>query len=161
MAELKQLFSTIGFYKVVTYIQSGNVIFQSEQVETPKIEQRIHKAIENQFGYNINVLVIAKSQLTTIFNSNPFLKRENIDRTKLCVTLLNKKPDITGIEHIKELIATNDDTFEIIDKSVYLYCPNGFGRTKLSNNLFEKKLKSPATTRNWRTITTLIELSNL
>lgn len=160
MTELKQLFIDSGFSEVVTYIQSGNVIFQSEQLDILKIEQIIIKAVEKQFGYSIKVLVVTKSQLAAIFNSNPFIERENIDTTKLYVTLLSNQPEIDGIEQIEGLTATNDDAFKVIDKSVYLYCPNGYGRTKLNNNLFEKKLKSSATTRNWKTITKLIELSN-
>lgn len=160
MTELKQLFIDSGFREVVTYIQSGNVIFQSEQSDISKIEQSIIKVIEKHFGYSIKVLVVTKSHLAAIFNSNPFIERENIDLTKLYVTLLSNQPEIDGIEQIEELLATNDDAFEVIDKSVYLYCPNGYGRTKLNNNLFEKKLNSSATTRNWKTITKLIELSN-
>ncbi len=160
MIHLKQLFVDLGFSGVVTYIQSGNVIFQSEQLVISNIEQIIIKAIKKHFGYSIKVLVVTKSQLSTIFNSNPFIERKNIDMTKLHVTLLSKQTYIVGIEQIEGLIATNDDEFIVIDKSVYLYCPNGYGRTKLNNNLFEKKLKADATTRNWKTITKLIELSN-
>lgn len=160
MTDLKQLFIDIGFSKVVTYIQSGNVIFQSDLLEISTIEQLIIKEIEKKFGYSIKVLVITKTHLTTIFESNPFLERENTDVTKLYVTLLNKQPDIKRIEQIEQLKTTNQDTFVIIDKTVYLHCPIGYGRTKLNNNLFERKLNVDATSRNWRTISKLIELSN-
>lgn len=83
MVELKQLFNDLGFNEVTTYIQSGNVIFQSEELATNKIEQIIIEAIEKKFGYSIKVLVLTKNDLKTIFESNPFIQRENIDITKL------------------------------------------------------------------------------
>lgn len=160
MVELKQLFIDLGFNEVTTYIQSGNVIFQSEELATNKIEQIIIEAIEKKFGYSIKVLVLTKNDLKTIFESNPFIQRENIDITKLHVTILKTKPETEGIESIENLIVTSDDEFKILNKSVFLYCPNGAGNTKLTINLFEKKLKTVATSRNWKTITKLVELSN-
>jgi uncharacterized protein (DUF1697 family) len=161
MIELKSLFINLGFKNVTTYIQSGNVIFEANKSDTKKIEEQIISAVKNQFNYTINVLVITIDYLKTIFNSNPFLKRENIDITKLHVTLLKNEPNLESISQIRNLIKTNDDEFEILNKCVYLYCQNGYGKTKLNNNLFEKKLKSPATTRNWKTISKLVELSSL
>ena len=161
MTELKRLFESLGYYNVVTYIQSGNVIFQSKEKNATYIEQTIVETVEKQFGHTIKVLVLTKNELTFIFDSNPFIEKdENIDITKLHVTLLNANPEITVIPSIEKLTSATDDEFKIIEKTVYLYCPNGYGKTKLNNNLFEKKLKANATTRNWKTITKLVELSN-
>ncbi len=118
------------------------------------------KAIEKKFGYLIKVLVLTKHHLQGIFKDNPFPERKYTDITKLHATLLLLKPDIAGVEQIERLITTNHDAFVIIDKTVYVHCPNGYGRTKFNNNFFEKKLKTDATTRNWKTISKLIELSN-
>jgi uncharacterized protein (DUF1697 family) len=106
------------------------------------------------------VLVLNKKSLETIFNSNLFLQKSGIDISKLHVTLLSNEPVYEGIKQINEM-TTNQDEFDIVDKCIYLYCPNGYGNTKLNNNLFEKKLKVSATTRNWNTISKLVELSNL
>jgi uncharacterized protein (DUF1697 family) len=76
------------------------------------------------------------------------------------VTLLSNKPNENDIVPLKTL-SKNEDTFINVDKTIYLYCPNGYGKTRLNNNLFEKKLKIAATTRNWNTISKLVELSNL
>ena len=160
MNELKQLFSSLGFKNSTSYIQSGNVVFQSELVDISAIKQLIIDAINRKFSYSIKILVLTKNQLSTIFKANPFLERENIDIKKLHVTILDKQPDIEGIVYIEGLTASSDDKFKIVDKSVYVYCPNGQARTKLTNNLFEKKLKTDATSRNWKTISKLIELSN-
>jgi uncharacterized protein (DUF1697 family) len=161
MADLKQLFIAEGYSNVTTYIQSGNIIFESVETDTFKIENQLIEAIKFKYGFVIKILILTKKQLGSIFNSNPFLKdNDTIDITKLCVTVLNKTPYNDGISQIEALNNSSDDVFKIINKSIFLHCPNGFGSTKLTNNLFEKKLKVDATTRNWKTITKLVELSN-
>lgn len=162
MAELKQLFLDLGYHNVSTYIQSGNVIFKSYIKEPILIEDTIISAIQKHFGHGIKVLVLTKDELTTIFNANPFLAKDpTMDISKMHVTILNKKPDLAVIQPIEILVTTSNDEFQLIENTIYLYCPNGYGKTKLNNNLFEKKLKTSATTRNWNTISKLVELSNL
>jgi uncharacterized protein (DUF1697 family) len=161
MAELKQLFLDLGYHDVSTYIQSGNVIFKSYIKEPILIEDTIISAISKHFGHAIKVLILTKNELTTIFNSNPFLAKDaTIDISKLHVTILNKKPDLAEIQPIEILVANSNDEFQLVENTIYLHCPNGYGNTKLNNNLFEKKLIATATTRNWKTISKLVELSN-
>ncbi|SNR38068.1 DUF1697 domain-containing protein [Lutibacter flavus] len=161
MVELKQLFINLGYYDVITYIQSGNVLFKSSIKEQQLLEDTIVAAISKHFEYDVNVLVLTKNELTTIFNSNPFLAKDSaMDISKLHLTLLNNEPDLSKKHQIETLVINSDDEFIIHKNSVYLHCPNGQAKTKLTNNLFQKKLNSAATTRNWRTITKLIELSN-
>lgn len=161
MTELKSLFVDLGYHDVLTYIQSGNLIFKSSIKEAILIEDTIISAILKRFGYAIKVLILNKDELTALFNSNPFLAKDpTMDISKLHVTLLNKEPDFVGMPHIKIIVSTIDDEFEQIENTIYLYCPNGYGNTKLNNNFFEKKLNTDATTRNWKTITKLVELSN-
>lgn len=159
MTDLKLLLEYLGFKNVQTYIQSGNIIFNSNHIYREKIEETILHAIENKFKYSINVLVLTKNELKAIFKENPFLKIKNIDDSKLHVTILKNNPDLDEVPTIQNLIKDNDDEFQIVDKNVFIYCPNGYGKTKLNNNIIEKKLKSPGTTRNWKTISKLIELS--
>ena len=160
MTELKQLFLNEGFKNVTTYIQSGNVVFNTTENSKIKLEQLISIAIKNQFGYNINLLILTNKELETVFNNNPFIvKNTEIDITKLGVSLLNTAPDLSKISEIEALVVDNDDKFILPEKRIYLLFPNGPAKTKLTNNLFEKKLKTVATTRNWKTITKLIELS--
>lgn len=162
MTDLKQLFLDLGYRNVATYIQSGNVIFKSNIKEPIFIEDTVITAIQKHFGHDIKVLVLTKNELTTIFDSNPFLAKDpTMDISKLHVTILNNKPDLAGIQTIEILVATNNDEFQLIENTIYLHCPNGYGNTKLNNNLFEKKLMATATTRNWNTISKLVELSNI
>ena len=160
MIELRQLFLELGFIDVLTYIQSGNVIFKSEEIDTVIIENNIISAIKTNFGHDIKVIVITKKYLDTIFNSNPYIDRANIDITKLCVTFLSNKPALENVSQIEKLISNSEDEFKIMKKSIYLHCPSSFAKTKLTNNLIERKLKTSATSRNWKTITKLVELCN-
>jgi len=160
MIELKQLFIDLSFKNVTTYIQSGNVIFQSEQIIISKIEQQIIEQIKQLFGHTINVLVITKKQLKTIFKSNPFLKNKAIDIKALYTILLKDNYFAEGIKLIEPYL-TNNEELKLIDNCAYIYYPIGAGKSKLTINIIEKKLKTTATSRNWRTITKLVELSDL
>jgi len=159
MADLKLLLESIQLERVRTYIQSGNILFESSISDHKKLEEMILEAIEKKYGYTINIVVLTKDQLKRIFTSNPYLNREGIDIKKLCVTVLKTKPDLEGL-HALELVSTGSgDEFQLVGDHIYMHLPNGFARTKLTNNIVEKKLKTSATTRNWRTTTKLYELS--
>lgn len=160
MAELKQLFIDLDFENVITYIQSGNIIFSTSKSNISIIENCIIDAIKTTFGYNIKVLVITKNELKNVFTSNPFLKSDTIEISKLAVTFLKTTPILEHLPQIIKLASNSKDEFKIIKKSIFLHLPNGSAKTKLTNNLFERKLKSDATTRNWRTITKLVALSS-
>ncbi|UMB60667.1 DUF1697 domain-containing protein [Lutibacter sp. A80] len=159
MIELKQLFLDIGFSEVNTYIQSGNVIFSTNQTNTLKIEQLITTKIKEQFKYAVKVLILKKDELETAFNTSPFLNKTTFDLKKTCATFLDKIPTNEGILKVKELAAKNEIVL-FKNKIAYLYCPNGLGSTKLTNKNIETKLKISATSRNWNTVTRLVELSN-
>ncbi|MCF6214415.1 MAG: DUF1697 domain-containing protein [Flavobacteriaceae bacterium] len=160
MPVLNQLFTNLGYTDVVTYIQSGNVVFKSDLLDTDKIALNIIGRINKDFCCDIKGMVINKKALDIIFKSNPFLKREAIDLSKLHVTLLSQSPNATVINQIKSINASQEDEFIVQGNCIYLFCPKGYGRTKLTNNMFEKKLNTTATTRNWRTVANLNELAN-
>ena len=98
-------------------------------------------------------------EFKNIFQSNPFVNIQNLDISKLYVSFLENTPNIEDIQIISE-IQSDVDKFIVDGKVVYVFCPNGYGKTKLNNTFFEKKLKTSATTRNWKTVTKLIELAS-
>ncbi|MFK7749364.1 MAG: DUF1697 domain-containing protein [Kordia sp.] len=151
MAELRELLAKLGFENIQTYIQSGNVVFKSSQKDQEKIGSQIAEAIKKQYDYEVPVLVKTIAQWKTAIVNNPFTEE---DISKQAITFLASIPEETTID-----IDGKGDQFKIVHSEVYLYCPNGFGRSKLSNNLFERKLKTQATTRNWRTIYKLLDLA--
>ncbi|MFD2726981.1 DUF1697 domain-containing protein [Hyunsoonleella rubra] len=155
MAELRELLSKSGLEHVQTYIQSGNVIFQSEKKNKTKIEDKIHVAIQSHFGFEVPVLVMKPKELQQIFDNSPFPldKKENS-----YFMMLYAKADETVVEEVSKLSYPNEE-FLITDKAVYFYCSAGYGKAKMSNNFFERKLKVTATARNYKTMVKLLSLS--
>lgn len=151
MAELREMLSKLGYKDVQTYIQSGNAVFRSEITDQEQLGNQIAAAIKKQYDYDVPVLVKTIAQWKNAMANNPFTEE---DISKQAITFLATAPKETTIE-----IDSNDDKFEIINSEVYLYCPSGFARTKLNNNFFERKLKTQATTRNWKTIHKLLEMA--
>jgi len=98
-------------------------------------------------------------QLKNILLNNPFLANGYKEVSALYVTFLADKPNDNNFEKINGINA-NPDEFRLIDREIYLFFPDGYGRTKLNNSFFESKLKLKATTRNWRTINELNEIAN-
>ncbi len=158
MADLKKIYESLGFSDVVTYIQSGNVLFNFNKTNSESdLIQTIEKAIQDEYGFQVPVLVFTIDFLKNTVNDNPFLKEFEIDTEKLHVTYLAETPSIEKLDEINKF-DFSPDRFCIIGRTVYVYCPGGYGNTKLSNTFFENKLKVKATTRNWKTTLKLIEI---
>ena len=156
MPELKKLYEKIGLQHVTTYIQSGNVVFVSDK-DKQTITQLIEKIILSHFGFEVSVLVLDESELNAVISSNPFLGTENIDVKQLYVTFLFEKPAEDKIQEMGSITSGNE-AFKIKGNTVYGYYPDGYGKAKLNNNFFEKKLKVSATTRNWQSTVALQKL---
>ncbi len=155
MKELKSLYEDMGFKDVITYIQSGNVIFEANKVS--KLPDKIETKIKEKFQLEVPVIIRSVEEMRAAIAANPFIEQKGIDITKLHITFLEDIPKKTELENIKKYDYP-PDKFIIINMEVYLYCPNGYGTSKLTNNFFENKLKVKATTRNWKTVNKLVEL---
>jgi uncharacterized protein (DUF1697 family) len=155
MSDLKSLYLSLGFQNVVTYVQSGNVIFDGKQNDTASLSITIESQIKKSFGYDVPVLIRNKNDFHSILNNNPFIARKK-DSSQLYVTFLQSPP--SNLQKLSSLPKVPDE-FIIIDKEIFLFCPNGYGRTKLNNNFFENKLNEIATTRNWNSVKALYELA--
>lgn len=163
MADLKALYEeNLGFKDVKTYIQSGNVIFKTEDGKTAsdqELAHKIEKAIAEKYNFQVPVLVRTVDEMKKTLAGNPFIKEnKNIETDKLHVTFLAEEPAKANLEAIKTL-DYSPDKFIISGKDVFLYIPDKYGETKLSNKFFETKLKVSATTRNWKTVNKLVELA--
>jgi uncharacterized protein (DUF1697 family) len=157
METLRNIYENLGFINVQTYIQSGNIVFRYKKISLSNLQKKIADAIFETTGFEVPVLVKELDELRTIFNNNPFLKKRKEDINFLHVTFLSDFPSKEGMDRIKE--AYLPDEFIYSEKNIYLFCPNGYGNTKLNNNFFENKLKLSATTRNWKTVTALIGIA--
>lgn len=159
MADLKALYEYLGFTNVITYIQSGNVIFETENTNTDELVGLIEKAIEQSYQFQVPVIVRTVENLSTIIEDCPF-NPVNLEKdgTKIMISFFSK-PVSEGKEDLLEPYRHISESITIVGSHAYLHCPSGYGKTKLSNNLLEKKLEIVATTRNWKTLIKLFDLS--
>ena len=159
MTDLKLLYESLNFKNVITYIQSGNVVFRTERkLSDQKLAHEIENAISARYGFNVPVIIRSSVELEKILTVNPFMGQNGINTAKLHVTFLSEDPGSTELKTIGNY-DYSPDQFIIIGTEVYLHCPNGYGTSKLSNNFFESKLKVKATTRNWNTVNKITELA--
>lgn len=155
MADLKSLCEELNLKNVETYIQSGNLVFNSNK-QNSELENILEEAITDKFGFDVPVIVRSSEELQTSIDNNPFFETDSaIDQLHL--TFLKEKP---SQEYKEKILAFKfDDKFKISEKDVFLFCTGKYHQSKLTNNFLEKKLHTVATTRNWRTVLKLYELS--
>jgi len=157
MDDLRGLCEALDLVNVRTYVQSGNVVFESEEQDASIIAKRIETQIQNAYGYIVPVIIRRPEELRRIIGSNPFLQERNEDPAWLHVTFLYETPSEAKLKELRNP-SDNGDEFSIGEKEIFLYCPNGYGTSKLSNAFFERKLGMPTTTRNWRTVNALYQM---
>tara|TARA_R110002049_G_scaffold4842_6_gene34205 strand:+ start:74 stop:592 length:519 start_codon:yes stop_codon:yes gene_type:complete len=151
MAELRGLLNDLGFKNVQRYIQSGNIILESKEGKSITCN-KIKEGIQTKFGLDIPVIARTIPKWKKAIANYPF----STDNTKIVAfVFLNRKVYETKID-VKD---TSNDKYLIQNDMIYIYCETGFAKTKLSNNLFERKLNVTATTRNYNTTLKLLELA--
>jgi uncharacterized protein (DUF1697 family) len=157
MEKLRASFEKLGFGRVRTYVQSGNVIFETSKTSSGILSKTIEGKVLGDFGSSVPVVLRSSDEMKKIASDNPFLKDRGIDHSKLQITFLSELPAKAALGKLDSLSALPDQ-FRTKGREVYVHCPNGYGRTKLSNTTFEKLLSVQATTRNWKTVKTLVEM---
>jgi uncharacterized protein (DUF1697 family) len=158
MQRLRASFQELGFKNVSTYLQSGNVVFQAPSSSPTSLASRIEQQIQKDFGFDVSVLVRTAGELSQVVTGNPFLKDKGMDTCWLHITFLSQAAPGTAAKSLEPLAATAE-RFKVSGREIFLFCPNGYGRTKLSNNAIEKKLSVGATTRNWNTVNALLQMA--
>ncbi len=154
MANLRALYETLGFANVQTYVQSGNVIFTSEAADQPgELAMRIQSGINARYGFEVPVFIYTPADFARILAANPF---PQADRARLMVTFLAGP---LPLPETLSIPASGRDEYVFGEQEIYIHCPDGFGNSKLSNNLWEQKLKRTATTRNWNTVSALYRMA--
>ncbi len=159
MEALRECFVGMGFGKVATYVQSGNVIFEAATAGAAGLAKKIEAAILREFGFAVPVLVKSAKEMAQVIARNPLTVLPGVDAAKLHVTFLSEAPPKGAREQLLPL-AAGPERVEIVGREVYLYCPNGYGNTKLSNTAIEKKLGVGATTRNWNSANKLLLMTS-
>lgn len=155
MAELRELLLKEGLEHVQTYIQSGNAVFQSLEENLEKLELKIHNAIKTHFEFEVPVLVKTPEGLQQIFDECLFPEEKKVNSYFI---MLYTVPDKNLVEGVSQISYPNEE-FIITEHCIYFYCSVGYGNTKFNSNFFERKLKTTATARNYKTMVKLIAMS--
>lgn len=159
MTELSGLYKKLGFRENKTYIQSGNVIFRTEDnVDLLKVTEVVEEGILKKFGYTIPVMIRTSEELKKLRSANPYLPEPGFDPSMMAVIFLHGEVTEKQIEKMRK-INYPPDKYQISDREIFTYCPDGFGKTKLYTNFFEKKMGVTGTARNWKTVVTLLEMT--
>jgi uncharacterized protein (DUF1697 family) len=151
MDELKDLHESLGFKDVVTYIQSGNVVFSSDDADLAQLPRHIEDGFAQKFGFHVQVMVRNAAEFREIIENNPFQNQPMKEPKWVVVLFLTIRPDRTAQEDLQKAYVGPEE-FYLIGKELYIYYANGIGRSKLTLGLLEKKLKTHGTARNWNTI---------
>ena len=156
MADLRALVERLGCADVRTYVQSGNAVFRSD-LGAGDAARAIERTIQKELDLEVTVVIRTARQLRDLVANNPFARSKGAPKT-LYMTFLAEEPDRARVRKLVDE-SFEPERFEIVGEDVYLYFPNGYGRVKLSNATLERRLGVAATTRNWRTVTALAELT--
>ena len=158
MESLRTMYESLGLRDAQTYVQSGNVVFRTAARDLASIAKRIETKIEQTCGFRPVVIVRTPSELREVIRKNPFAKRRGIEPGKLLITFLAAEPSQEVQDKMLD-IKSDPEELRIEGLELYVYYPNGMGRSKLSFALIERTLKTPGTGRNWNTVTKLLEMA--
>lgn len=157
MKELVEIFERIGCSGVRTYIQSGNVIYSAPRKLVPAVPRSVADAIAERLGHEVPVVTRSAAELSDVAKNNPLLG-PGVDPHLLHVAFLASRP---GAARVRALDPDRSppDEFAVRGREIYLRCPNGMARTRLTNAYFDARLATASTVRNWRTVLKLVELT--
>ncbi len=158
MEALRALYSSLKFENPQTYVQSGNVIFKTNERDLALIAKRIQQSIEKKFACRPEVIVRTAAELRSVIAKNPFAERANIEPNKLLVTFLASDPGKEARENLRKQKFAPEE-LHVADRELYIYFPNGIGKSKLPWSRLDKILQTPGTGRNWNSVTKMLEIA--
>ncbi|HEV2617277.1 MAG TPA: DUF1697 domain-containing protein [Candidatus Acidoferrales bacterium] len=158
MDELRKVYESLKLRDCQTYVQSGNVVFRTEERDLAALRERIERKIEARFGFRPDVIVRTSDQLRDAIARNPFAGRRGIEPGKLLVTFLANEP---GAEARAKVLAMKfaPEELRLGGRELYIYFPNGMGQTNLSWMAVVKALGTTGTGRNWNSVTKMLEMA--
>jgi len=156
MRELVTVLAGLGLHNIKTYIQSGNVVFQSERTDRLALAKEISAAIGQSHGFAPAILLLDKQAFAAAMAANPFPAGEEEPKT-LHLFFLDGVPPNPNLAALEGLKAENEQ-FKLIDQVFYLYAPDGIGRSKLAEKVGQG-WKVAITARNWRTVSQIMAMA--
>lgn len=158
MDALRALCESLGLRHVQTYVQSGNVVFHAPPSKVPHLAQRIETAIEKSFGFRPSVILRTADDVKDVIARNPFAARPDVPPNRLLVTFLAAHPSPEARDHVRA-IKTDPEELHIDGRELYIFFPEGIGRSKLPQAAIDKALQTPGTARNWNSVIQLVEMA--
>lgn len=157
MKDLCEMYTSLGFENVTSYVQSGNVVFSARKQSLEGLARKLEAGIQETFAFDVPTLVVDSNYLEQVIRNNPF-REETVKDAKLPYVLFRyEKPGEVELEP-----PTNETASLVLSgRVIYLYYPDGAGRSTLTTNFFEGKLKVTATARNWKTVLALYAMAQL
>lgn len=159
MEDLRKLCESLKLRDAQTYVQSGNVVFRTDEKDTVRLAKRMEDAIERKFGFRAGVVLRTTAELRDLIARSPFGKRKGLEPSKLTVTFLACDLAKDTCDQILQIKAEVEE-IKLGRRELYIYFPDGMGRSKLTAVL-DRTLKKAGTVRNWNTVTKLLEIAEL
>jgi len=157
MGALRESCKALGLDDVRTYLQSGNLVVRAGGQRPDELAARLRDAIAREFGHEVDVQALSARQWERVVGANPLRPATGARASLYHATFLSSSVPERRFRSL-DLPASAGERAMMVGKVIYLYCPNGYGKTKLSNAFFEKAFQLSATTRNWRTILALRDM---
>ncbi len=158
MEDLRALCASLKLRDAQTCVQSGNVVFRTRETDLPRLARRLEDAIERTCGFRPDVIMRTCAELRDVIARNPFAGRGGIESNRLLVTFLAADPGDDARARVRA-IQTNPEELHIDGRELYIYYPDGMGRSKLTAAVLDRALKTSGTGRNWNTVTKLLEMA--
>ena len=158
MEALRDLYASLRLRDAQTYVQSGNVIFRSDEHDLLALTKRIEQGIEKRFGFSSDVVLRTIPELRDAIARNPFARWRGIEPNRLTVTFLASDPGEEARKQLRQL-KTEPDELRIDGRELYIYYRTSMARPKVSWAAMEKILKTSGTARNWNSVTAMLEMA--
>lgn len=158
MDALKKMYAELKFKNPVNYLQSGNIIFQYKDTPFSQLSNIISSQIKKDFHLDVFCIVLDIEKMEKINNNNVFSTDKNKDTSYIYISFISNKPSLESSKLIHDKLMEGEE-ISITDEAVYFYCPGSYGKSKLSNNFLESKLKVIATTRNWKSANQILSMA--
>jgi uncharacterized protein (DUF1697 family) len=158
MEALRALCSALKFRNPQTYVQSGNVVFETTEADSETVSKKLEKAFAKEFGFQPTIILRTAAEIRSAMERNPFAGRSKIEPDKLLVSFLARDPGDAVREKVREFKSEVEE-IRIDGREMYIYFPNGMARPKFSWAALDKLLQTPATGRNWNSVTKLLQMA--
>lgn len=158
MEDLRAMYVQLGFESPQTYVQSGNVVCRSTSSDLPTISARLEKAFQQTFGFFSDFILRTVPEMKQVISDNPFAGRSDMDPSKFLVTFLKSDPGPAVRAEI-EAFPADPEEIRMVGRELYIYFPNGMGRSKLNFGKLDKAAQIPGTGRNWNSVNRILALA--